>query len=131
MEQITTNLPWLILWVAIFFLQSYFFQRNNSFASLLILWFTLLIGIFWDTALKALVPGVHPMWLFGTKIWVLFLLLAVRYSLDWRKKKATSSTQPSRESSQTEVAAEETMVQPTTEVGQSSNEKNDQARGQK
>lgn len=122
MEQITTNLPWLILWVAIFFLQSYFFQRNNSFASLLILWFTLLIGIFWDTVLKALVPGVHPMWLFGTEIWVLFLILAVRYYLNWRKRKATSSAQYSRETSPTEVAVEETAVQPDQSNKEQSNQ---------
>lgn len=122
MEQITTNLPWLIIWVAVFFLQSYFFRRNNSFASLLILWFTLLVGIFWDKALSALVPGVHAMWLFGTKIWVLFLILAVRYYLDWRKRKTLSLARSSGDTPPTETAAEEVPAQPTTEEVDSDNE---------
>ena len=55
---ITENLPWLVIWVVVLLLQSFFLRRKNFFASLLILWFTLLVSIFWNTALSALLPGV-------------------------------------------------------------------------
>ena len=88
---ITENLPWLVIWVVVLLLQSFFLRRKNFFASLLILWFTLLVSIFWNTALSALLPGVASMWLFGTKIWVLFLIIAVRHYLNQRKEKKALS----------------------------------------
>lgn len=84
---ITENLPWLVIWVVVFLLQSFFLRRKNFFASLLILWFTLLVSIFWNTALSALLPGVASMWLFGTKIWVLFLIIAVRHYVNQRRER--------------------------------------------
>ena len=77
MEQLTTNLPWLIIWVAVILLQNWFLQKKNYFASLLVLWAALLVSIFWDRVLEMLVPGVDAMWLFGTKIWILFFISAV------------------------------------------------------
>lgn len=68
MPQIVSNLPWLVIWVVVFLVQSYFFRKKNSFGSLILLWLTLLVGIFWDQALRALVPGIPEMWLFGTQI---------------------------------------------------------------
>ena len=44
-----------------------------------------LVGIFWDQALRALVSGIPEMWLFGTQIWILFLIVAVRHYLNYRK----------------------------------------------
>lgn len=85
MEQLTTNLPWLIIWVAVILLQNWFLQKKNYFASLLTLWAALLVSIFWDRVLETLVPGVDAMWLFGTKIWILFFILAVRHYLSRRK----------------------------------------------
>ena len=58
MPQIVSNLPWLVIWVVVFLVQSYFFRKKNSFGSLILLWLTLLVGIFWDQALRALVPGI-------------------------------------------------------------------------
>lgn len=85
MEQLTPNLPWLIIWVVVILLQSWFLRKKNYFASLLILWFTLLVSIFWDGALEKLVPGIDAMWLFGTKIWVLCFIVAIRHFLSQRK----------------------------------------------
>ena len=85
MPQIVSNLPWLVIWVVVFLVQSYFFRKKNSFGSLILLWLTLLVGIFWDQALRALVPGIPEMWLFGTQIWILFLIVAVRHYLNYRK----------------------------------------------
>ena len=84
MPQIVSNLPWLVIWVVVFLVQSYFFRKKNSFGSLILLWLTLLVGIFWDQALRALVPGIPEMWLFGTQIWILFLIVAVRPYLNYR-----------------------------------------------
>lgn len=42
-------------------------------------------GDFLGQALRALVPGIPEMWLFGTQIWILFLLVAVRHYLNYRK----------------------------------------------
>lgn len=92
MEQVTTNLPWLIIWIAVILLQSWFLRKKNYFASLLILWFTLLVSIFWDGALERLVPGIDAMWLFGTKIWVLCLIVAIRHFLS--RRKPAQSVQP-------------------------------------
>lgn len=85
MPQIVSNLPWLVIWVVVFLAQSYFFRKRNSFGSLILLWLTLLVGIFWDQVLSALVPGIPEMWLFGTQIWILFLIVAVRHYLNYRK----------------------------------------------
>ena len=84
MPQIVSNLPWLVIWVVVFLVQSYFFRKKNCFGSLILLWLTLLVGIFWDQALRALVPGIPEMWLFGTQIWILFLIVAVRHYLNYR-----------------------------------------------
>ena len=35
--------------------------------------------------LDKLVPGIPEMWLFGTQIWILFLIVAVRHYLNYRK----------------------------------------------
>ena len=73
MPQIVSNLPWLVIWVVVFLVQSYFFRKKNSFGSLILLWLTLLV------------PGIPEMWLFGTQIWILFLIVAVRHYLNYRK----------------------------------------------
>ena len=44
MPQIVSNLPWLVIWVVVFLVQSYFFRKKNSFGSLILLWLTLLVG---------------------------------------------------------------------------------------
>ncbi|HIY05715.1 MAG TPA: hypothetical protein H9844_01350 [Candidatus Evtepia faecigallinarum] len=85
MEQLIPNLPWLIIWVVVILLQSWFLRKKNYFASLLTLWVTLLVSIFWDGALEKLVPGIDGMWLFGTKIWVLCFIVAIRHFLSQRK----------------------------------------------
>ena len=45
MPQIVSNLPWLVIWVVVFLVQSYFFRKKNSFGSLILLWLTLLVGL--------------------------------------------------------------------------------------
>lgn len=40
MPQIVSNLPWLVIWVVVFLVQSYFFRKKNSFGSLILLWLT-------------------------------------------------------------------------------------------
>lgn len=87
MGQLTVNLPWLIIWIVLLLLQDRFLRRRNMFFSLVLLWLTLLVSVFWDRAISALMPGVDSMWLFGTKIWILFFLLAVRHYLAYRKEK--------------------------------------------
>ena len=74
MPQIVSNLPWLVIWVVVFLVQSYFFRKKNSFGSLILLWLTLLVGIFWDQALRALVPGIPEMWLLEPKFGFSFSL---------------------------------------------------------
>ena len=75
MPQIVSNLPWLVIWVVVFLVQSYFFRKKNSFGSLILLWLTLLVGIFWDQALRALVPGflrcgfLEPKFGFSFSLW--------------------------------------------------------------
>ena len=36
MPQIVSNLPWLVIWVVVFLVQSYFFRKKNSFGSLIL-----------------------------------------------------------------------------------------------
>lgn len=74
MPQIVSNLPWLVIWVVVFLVQSYFFRKKNSFGSLILLMADLIGGDFLDQALRALVPGIPEMWLFGTQIWFSFSL---------------------------------------------------------
>ena len=93
MGQLTANLPWLIIWIVLLLLQDSFLRRRNMFLSLVLLWLTLLVSVFWDRAISALVPGVDGMWLFGTKIWILFFLLAVRHYLAYRKGKKGGAVQ--------------------------------------
>lgn len=104
MGQLTTNLPWLIIWIVVILLQSWFLRKKNYFASLLILWFTLLVSIFWDGALEKLVPGVDAMWLFGTKIWVLCFIVAIRHFSS--RRKSAQPTQPAAGGAEERAAPE-------------------------
>lgn len=98
MSQLLANLPWLIIWVVLILLQSRFLTKKNLFGSLILLWATLLVGIFWDKALTAMAPDIDPMWLFGTPIWILFIILAARHFLALRKRdKAIPAPQPEAE----------------------------------
>lgn len=94
MSQVVTNLPWVVLWVVALVMQNRFWQKGNTFGSLILLWITLVIGVFWNRLLGALVPGVGEMWLFGTKVWILFLLLAVRHFFSARKQRKTPQNPP-------------------------------------
>ena len=113
MGQLTTNLPWLIIWIVVILLQSWYLRKKNYFASLLILWFTLLVSIFWDGALEKLVPGIDAMWLFGTKIWVLCFIVAIRHFFS--RRKPVQPTQPAASEAEKCAAPEGELQDPSPE----------------
>lgn len=96
LSHVVENLPWVVIWVVALAVQDRFLRRKNGFGALIVLWLTLVIGVFWNKAMGALVPGVSEMWLFGTKIWLLFLVLALRPLLQPAKGSPASGGQTGR-----------------------------------
>ena len=94
MPHIVENLPWVVLWVVALLMQGRFFRKKNTFGSLILLWLTLVIGVFWNKGIGLLAPGAGDMWLFGTKIWILFLILALRHYFNLRKERRSQAVKP-------------------------------------
>lgn len=94
LSRVVQNLPWVVIWVVALAVQERFLRRKNGFGALIVLWLTLVIGVFWNKAIGALVPGVSEMWLFGTKIWLLFLVLALRHYFNLRKDRRLRAAKP-------------------------------------
>ena len=108
MSQLVFNLPWIVIWLVALAVQGRFLRNKNLFGALIVLWVTLIVGVFWNKAIGALVPGISGMWLFGTKIWVLFLILGVRHYLSLRKERRLQAAKLEEEgSAETQETKEE------------------------
>lgn len=94
LSHLVENLPWIVLWVVALLIQGRFLRKKNTLGSLILLWLTLVIGVFWNKGMELLAPGAGDMWLFGTKSWILFLILALRHYLNLRKERRSRVVEP-------------------------------------
>ncbi len=84
---IVHQLPWVLVWVVVLLLQDRFIRKKNWFGSLILIWITLILSFVWDKAADLIISQGAETFHFGSRFWLLFVIIAILHCLGRRREK--------------------------------------------
>lgn len=90
---IVHQLPWVLVWVVVLLLQDRFIRKKNWFGSLILIWITLILSFVWDKAADLILSQGAEAFHFGSRLWLLFVIIAILHCLGRRREKKQAEAQ--------------------------------------
>ena len=82
-----SQLPWVLVWIAILIYQDMNLKKGKGFMSLICIWIALVLSFVWNPLVNLFMGESAANMQFGSRFWLLFIVTAIIHVLNVRRQK--------------------------------------------